>query len=80
MSDPVAQDGAEQEGAQLAQLRILSGDPDAEELAALTAVLSAAMAQLATQARRREQGASAWQRSQRQLRRPLEGDWSHSLR
>lgn len=63
-----------------AALRIVSGDPDAEELAALTAVLSAALTQLATQSRRQEPGASVWERRGRGLRRGLEGDWSRSLR
>ena len=50
-------------------IRILGGNPGAEEVAALTAVVSAVLEELAEN---NERGASrypsAWQRSQRQLR------------
>ncbi|MGN6501829.1 MAG: acyl-CoA carboxylase epsilon subunit [Pseudolysinimonas sp.] len=58
-------------------IRILSGNPDAAELAAVTAVLAAALDELAGEQRRRQSaGPSAWQRSQRSVRTPLtHGDW-----
>ena len=58
-------------------IRILGGAPDDEEIAAVTAVLTAALEQLAGESRRsREGGPSAWQQSQRPIRRPLRhGAW-----
>ncbi|MEO5919583.1 MAG: acyl-CoA carboxylase epsilon subunit [Pseudolysinimonas sp.] len=58
-------------------IRILSGDPDAEEIAAVTAVLAAALDELAGVHRRRQTGGSSgWQRSQRAVRVPLvRGAW-----
>ncbi|MBX3194014.1 MAG: acyl-CoA carboxylase subunit epsilon [Microbacteriaceae bacterium] len=58
-------------------IRILGGDPTPEELAALTAVLGAALDELASEAgRRQDAGMPAWARSQRSLRKPLvHGDW-----
>jgi hypothetical protein len=51
---------------------VVSGNPDAEELAAITAVLSGVLDELAAEHNRRElTGPSAWQRSQRALREPL---------
>jgi hypothetical protein len=63
-------------------IRILSGDPDAEEIAAVTAVLSAALDELGGEQRRRQSGGpSAWQRSQRAVRSPLvRGAWRSSGR
>ncbi|CAN5347337.1 hypothetical protein BH11ACT3_BH11ACT3_07090 [soil metagenome] len=58
-------------------IRVLRGQPDDEELAAVTAVLTAALDELAGEQRRRQlQGVSAWQRSQRAVRTPLaRGAW-----
>jgi hypothetical protein len=63
-------------------IRILQGNPDAEEIAAITAVLSAALDELAGEQRRRQSAApSAWARSQRAIRHPLvRGAWSTSAR
>lgn len=60
-----------------ADIRFLSGNPSDEEVAAVTAVLTAALAQLASESRRDERaGQTAWQRSQRALRAPLvRGAW-----
>ena len=61
-----------------AGLRITSGSPTPEEVAAVTAVLAAALEQLADEAHVQDDGgaASAWERSRRGLRRPLtHGDW-----
>ena len=62
-------------------IRITSGNPTAEEIAAVTAVLSAALEELAGEYRRQANVApSAWTRSQRSLRESLpRGDWSRSL-
>lgn len=59
------------------EIRILQGAPDPLEVAALTAVLSAALDELAGEARRRQSaGPTAWQRSTRAVRTPLvRGDW-----
>ena len=58
-------------------IRILRGNPDADEIAAVTAVLSAALEELAGEQRRAQSaGPSAWQRSQRNVRTPLvRGAW-----
>jgi hypothetical protein len=63
-------------------IRILSGNPDAAEIAAVTAVLTAALDELAGDERRRQSaGPSAWQRSQRAVRTPLtRGDWRSPTR
>jgi hypothetical protein len=63
-------------------IRIVSGNPDPEEVAAVTAVLSAALDELGGEHRRRQNGGpSAWQRSQRAVRRPLvRGDWLNGAR
>ena len=51
---------------------VLSGDPTAEELAAVTAVIEALLDEQGENDRRRERpGQSAWQRSQRNLRGTL---------
>ena len=59
------------------EIRILSGAPTAAEIAAVTAVLTGALDELAGESRRsRERGLSAWQISQRAIRRPLpHGAW-----
>ena len=62
-------------------IRFLHGDPDAEEIAAITAVLTAALDELAGEQRRLASGPSAWQRSQRNVRAPLvRGAWRTSPR
>lgn len=63
-------------------IRILGGNPDAEEVAAITAVLAAALDELAGEQRRAQSsGQTAWQRSQRAIRRPLvRGAWRTSGR
>jgi hypothetical protein len=64
------------------EIRIVSGNPDPEEIAAVTAVLSAALEELGGEQRRRQNGGpSAWQRSQRAVRSPLvRGAWRSSGR
>ncbi len=59
------------------EIRILGGNATTDEVAAVTAVLTAALDELAGESRRRsETGASAWQRSQRAVRQPLtHGAW-----
>jgi hypothetical protein len=55
-----------------ADIVVLAGRPDAAELAAITAVLSGALEELAAERGRQEQaGPTAWNRSQRALRAPL---------
>ncbi|HEX7834577.1 MAG TPA: acyl-CoA carboxylase epsilon subunit, partial [Pseudolysinimonas sp.] len=63
-------------------IRIVSGNPDAEEIAAVTAVVSAALDELGGEHRRRQNGGpSSWQRSQRAVRTPLvRGAWRTSGR
>ncbi len=58
-------------------IRITAGNPSDEEVAAVTAVLGAALEELASASRRREgTTASAWERSQRAVRTPLTpGAW-----
>jgi hypothetical protein len=62
-----------------AAFSVLSGNPTAEELAALTAVIEALLEEQVENDRRGEQrGQSAWQRSQRGLRSTLQpgyGAW-----
>ena len=59
-------------------IRILSGNPSPEDVAAVSAVLTAALDELAGEHRRsRDSGPTGWQRSQRGLRAPLvRGTWS----
>jgi len=59
------------------EIRILSGNPSTAEIAAVTAVLTSALDQLAGENRRsRDRGLSAWQGSQRAIRLPLpHGAW-----
>jgi aryl-alcohol dehydrogenase-like predicted oxidoreductase len=62
-----------------ADILVRSGNPDVEELAALTAVLSEALTELAAEQGRREAAVtSAWARSQRSVRAtisPGPGAW-----
>jgi hypothetical protein len=61
------------------QIIVVSGGPDTEEMAAVTAVLSGVLEELAAeQGRRQSHGPSAWERSQHGLRTPLNpgtGSW-----
>ena len=51
---------------------IVAGDPTAAEVAAVTAVLGAALEELASESERHVASApSAWQRSQRAIRTPI---------
>jgi hypothetical protein len=60
------------DGAAPLSIRVERGRPSAEELAAVTAVLAAAIDELREdRARADEPAASAWSRSQRVLRREL---------
>ena len=53
-------------------IRVTSGNPDASELAAVTAVLTATLEELAAESGSRKLlGPSAWERSQRQVRAPV---------
>jgi hypothetical protein len=55
-----------------ADIEILSGDPDDADMAAITAVLAAVLEELAAEQGRRQQAStSAWERSQRAVREPL---------
>lgn len=58
-------------------IRIAGGHPSDEEIAAVTAVLSATLEELAGDAgRRRRLTPNAWERSQRSIRTPLTpGSW-----
>ena len=60
-------------------IAVISGNPDREELAAVTAVLAEVWDELAAEQGRREQaGPSAWARSQRGIRpsiQPGHGAW-----
>lgn len=69
--------GADESARPAADIRILSGDPTPEELAAVTAVLAAALDQLAAEHRRRDSATSGWERSVRAPRAALTpGAWS----
>jgi len=59
------------------EIRVLSGNPSAAEIAAVTAVLTSALDELAGEHRRsRDRGQSAWQISQRAIRVPFaHGAW-----
>jgi hypothetical protein len=61
-----------------ADIRVIGGNPDAEEIAAVTAVLTAALDELAGEQRRAQShGPTAWQRSQRAVRGTLvRGAWT----
>ena len=58
-------------------IRITGGDPSDEEIAAITAVLTVALDELAGAHRRRQRlTPTAWERSQRDVRTPLvPGTW-----
>ncbi|WP_294178024.1 acyl-CoA carboxylase subunit epsilon [uncultured Schumannella sp.] len=59
------------------EIRITGGNPSPEQIAAVTAVLGAALEQLASEDRPVATGQNGWQRSQRGLRRPLtRGEWT----
>ena len=59
------------------EIRILGGSPSPEDIAAVTAVLTAALDELASESRRSgDRGPTGWQESQRDIRRPLPfGAW-----
>ena len=59
------------------EIRILGGTPTPEDIAAVTAVLTAALDELAGESRRSgADGPTAWQVSQRDIRTPLPfGAW-----
>ncbi len=60
-----------------ASIRVVGGSPSAEELAAVTAVLQAALDELAGLHRLEQKQPSAWERNRRPLRQPLQrGAWS----
>lgn len=63
-------------------IRIVRGNPTAEELAALTAVVTGALDEIAGEQRRRvPRVRSAWEKSQRAVRTPVtRGAWSTSER
>ena len=80
MSPAAGSSAADATGAQAApDIRIISGNPDAEEIAALTAVLTGVLEELADErGRELAVGTTAWQRSQRSLRgqlAPGHGAW-----
>ncbi len=53
-------------------IRVLGGSPTPEDIAAVTAVLTAALDELASESRRRgDRGPTGWQESQRDIRAPL---------
>jgi hypothetical protein len=74
--------GPPETGAPAVDIRFLRGNPDASEIAAISAVLSASLDELAGEERRQQDsGPSAWQRSQRSVRPPLvRGTWGTSPR
>ena len=75
LPDPVAERSDPESRA--TEIRILGGDPTPEELAAVTAVLSAALDQLAAEERRHDPGITRWERTQRRMREPLQrGAWA----
>ena len=62
-------------------IRVVGGNPTPEELAAATAVLHAALDELAGMHRRTERTPTRWERERRGLRRPLEpGAWNRWAR
>ncbi|MBF4575905.1 acyl-CoA carboxylase epsilon subunit [Frondihabitans sp. VKM Ac-2883] len=73
--------GSLADGPQDPTIQVVSGNPSAEELAAVTAVLAAleAAARDESSARRLPRASSAWAESQRPLRAPLRvgaGQWN----
>jgi hypothetical protein len=70
-------DGDAAPASQVAGVRITGGDPTAEEIAAVTAVLSAALAAISEQDRSEDPGTTGWDRSRRApRRRPTPGGWT----
>ena len=68
--------GGAEAGVEGVDIRFTGGNPSPEEIAAATAVITAALEQSVAEQRTRDDGApSAWSRSQRGLRRPLEPGW-----
>jgi hypothetical protein len=62
----------EVEALELVDVRVLSGSPDAEDLAAITAVLTGVLDELAAERGRLDASVrSAWDRSQRNIRGPI---------
>ena len=62
-------------------IRVVAGDPTAEELAAATAVLQAALDELSGLQRRAQRSPTTWERERRGLRQPLErGAWNRWAR
>jgi hypothetical protein len=63
----------------MADLRVLSGSPNASELAAIAAVLTGVLEELADERDRSQSAAaSAWSRDQRPIRTPIHpgaGQW-----
>ena len=66
-------DPTEQDSIVETDIAVISGSPDAQELAAVTAVLAAVLDELAAEQGRRQQaaGPSAWARSQRGVQAPV---------
>ncbi|PJJ61766.1 acyl-CoA carboxylase subunit epsilon [Compostimonas suwonensis] len=66
------------DGTDLSELRVISRGVTADELAAVTAVLGAAIEEEAARSPRRAAAPSAWSRSQRAIRTTIvagEGRW-----
>jgi hypothetical protein len=62
-------------------IRVVAGNPTPEELAAATAVLRAALDELAGMQRRAQRTPTTWERERRGLRQPLErGAWNRWAR
>ena len=78
MTHGTAADGTEIEVVET-DIAVISGNPDTDELAAVTAVLAEVLDELAAEQGRRElAGPSAWARSQRGIRPPVQpghGAW-----
>ena len=64
-------DAIEPTDAAAAPMRVLSGNPTAAEVAAVTAVVTAALEELADLNARIDSGPTAWARSQRNVRGDL---------
>lgn len=69
--------GGPADGEGTPRIRITGGNPSTEEIAAITAVLTVALDELAASTREREDPApNAWQRAAHAVRTPLSrGDW-----
>jgi hypothetical protein len=76
-AEPAAQAGEQAAASGAADIRFVTKGLSPEEVAAATAVLTAALQQQAQAAAIRvsEPPRSEWARSTRALRRPLRGDW-----